>query len=56
LRLSQEATPVLKELARRHGISQTAVLEMAIRHQARRDLIPLERDAASDKEEAGDSA
>jgi predicted transcriptional regulator len=37
-RLSEEARDLLEQLAQRHGITQTAVLEMAIRDLARRDL------------------
>jgi predicted transcriptional regulator len=37
-RLSEEARGLLERLAGHHGIAQTAVLEMAIRELARRDL------------------
>jgi hypothetical protein len=38
-RLSEEARTLLERLADHHGINQTAVLEMAIREKARRDLL-----------------
>jgi hypothetical protein len=37
-RLSEEARTLLGRLAEHHGVTQTAVLEMAIRQLARRDL------------------
>jgi hypothetical protein len=37
-RLSEDARAFLEQLAVLHGISQTAVLEMAIRQMARHDL------------------
>lgn len=37
-RLSDEARSYLERLAEHHGINQTAVLEMAIRQMARKDL------------------
>jgi hypothetical protein len=37
-RLSEEARALLEEMAARNGISQTAVLELAIRQMARREL------------------
>jgi predicted transcriptional regulator len=37
-RLSEDARSLLEELARMHGVTQTAVLEMAIRDLGRRDL------------------
>jgi predicted transcriptional regulator len=36
-RLSEEARGLLERLAERNGISQTAVLELAIRHYARHE-------------------
>lgn len=39
-RLSEEARALLERLAMLNGISQTAVLELAIRQMARRDLQP----------------
>jgi predicted transcriptional regulator len=37
-RLSEEARQLLEQLAQVNGVAQTAVLEMAIRQMARRDL------------------
>jgi predicted transcriptional regulator len=39
-RLSEEARQLLERLAEVNGVAQTAVLEMAIRQMARRDLPP----------------
>lgn len=37
-RLSDEARELIARLAATHGVTATAVLEMAVRHLARRDL------------------
>jgi hypothetical protein len=37
-RLSEAARTLLARLAEHHGIAQTAVVEMAVRQMARRDL------------------
>jgi hypothetical protein len=37
-RLSEEALTVIGRLAEFHGVSQTAVVEMAVRQMGRRDL------------------
>jgi hypothetical protein len=36
-RLSSEALTLIARLAKHHGISQAAVIEMAVREQARKD-------------------
>jgi hypothetical protein len=38
IRLSEEARGALEALAAYHGVSQAAVMEMALREKARRDL------------------
>jgi predicted transcriptional regulator len=37
IKLSSEARRLREALAQKHGISKTAVIEMAIRHMAERD-------------------
>jgi hypothetical protein len=44
-RLSEEALRLLDVMAATHGISRTAVLEMAIRTEAKKQGIPIRADS-----------
>lgn len=51
LRLSEEGKRLLERLARHHGVSQAAVIEMLVRREARSERIIPENDGGSDSKE-----